>query len=343
MPCLNQDPALAEEFRAGARALAGEYLGLREGDRLLLSYEANGTVREAGTGFDAMAEALAGEAAGLGILCEVSSSEVPFEALASRFEGLDAVLFVSGPHLLYRDGIKRHFASTEGRAGTPRFYQLPFCYPSVVRSGFRVPPSRIRRVNEALIRRMRDAAVVRVASRLGTDLRIRLRRDQPWESNAGESRPGMRATFPPGEVATFSEALDGVAVVDGALNPNFEFPADVRLAGRHLTVRFEQGRAAGVECADPVVREAVRFFLEKAPNADRVGEIGFGTNEGIREFIPHPSFLNERFPALHLGLGQALPGFGASWSSPVHMDLILGECEIYLDDALVLEGGRYRL
>jgi hypothetical protein len=69
-----------------------------------------------------------------------------------------------------------------------------------------------------------------------------------------------------------------------------------------VTVEFETSRVVNFSCDSPLVNKLYRRFAEY-DHFDRVGELGFGTNIGISEWIPMNSHIKERRPGLHIGLG----------------------------------------
>src|SRR6185369_16826531 len=109
--------------------------------------------------------------------------------------------------------------------------------------------------------------------------------------------------------------VDGVLVADGAINCNMTCDVDdPRLAGRPVRVEIADGRATSMRCDDDRIAEFPGAFFamentRRGPlgagefsateNARRVGEVGLGTNVGIRRFVPMVSFINERVPTLH--------------------------------------------
>lgn len=94
-------------------------------------------------------------------------------------------------------------------------------------------------------------------------------------------------------------------------------------------------------CSDPVVSGVLSNFFE-VENADRVGEVGFGTNEGITEWVGFLPHINERHPGLHLGLSTPTqPRTTVGWTAPLHLDMILDGCSIWFDEALVFSDGRW--
>ncbi|MEU2561081.1 hypothetical protein ABZ626_17365 [Streptomyces longispororuber] len=194
-------------------------------------------------------------------------------------------------------------------------------------------PDELSARNAALLTRLTGARSVRVRSRGGTDLRIRLDNQRyDWISNRGVWRPGGFTILPAGEIATYPAAIDGRLVADGALNCNVITRIDTRLAAHPLTVDITDGRATGFTGGDDDVRELVELCF-KQPHGTRVGELGFGTNTGIDRFVPANSHLNERRVGVHIGFGQhnqdrAVVGY----EEKVHLDLITDGAELWIDD-----------
>ncbi|MEU2587181.1 hypothetical protein ABZ612_30480 [Streptomyces avermitilis] len=194
-------------------------------------------------------------------------------------------------------------------------------------------PDELSARNAALLTRLTKARSIRVRSRGGTDLRIRLDAGRyDWISNRGVWRPGGFTILPAGEIATYPARIDGRLVADGALNCNVITRIDTRLAAHPLTVDITDGRATGFTGGDDDVRELVELCF-KQPHGTRVGELGFGTNSGIDRFIPANSHINERRVGVHIGFGQhnqdrAVVGY----EEKVHLDLITDGAELYIDD-----------
>jgi hypothetical protein len=67
-------------------------------------------------------------------------------------------------------------------------------------------------------------------------------------------------------------------------------------------------------------------FLTKCfsrDNAIRVGELGFGTNPGVKNPLPTNSHVNERRPGVHIGFGQHnQPKEIVDYECDIHIDLI---------------------
>ncbi|MFD9484376.1 hypothetical protein ACFWBX_10285 [Streptomyces sp. NPDC059991] len=197
-------------------------------------------------------------------------------------------------------------------------------------------PDELSARNAALLTRLTKARSVRIRTRSGTDLRISLDSDRfEWISNRGVWRPGGFTILPAGEIATYPARIDGRLVADGALNCNVITRIDTRLAAHPLTVDIEDGRATSFTCADDDVRELVDLCF-KQPHGTRVGELGFGTNSGIDQFISANSHINERRVGVHIGFGQHNQDRSVvRYEEKVHLDLITDGAELLLDEEAV--------
>lgn len=187
----------------------------------------------------------------------------------------------------------------------------------------RVSPAELTRRNAYLLDRLMGTKSLEVRSDGGTDLRIGLDLERyDWISNRGVWRPGAFMILPAGEIATFPADVEGTLVADGAVNCNVITRLDMRLAEHPLTVEIEGARAVDFHCADADIHELVRLCF-KRPHGRRVGELGFGTNAEVTEFLPANSHLNERRPGVHLGFGQHNQRLSrVGYREDVHLDLI---------------------
>jgi hypothetical protein len=255
------------------------------------------------------------------------SADDAFDDLAKEFAAVDQVVFLEGSSSTHRGALLDFIRQQDG---SKRFFRALNFSPELFRLCFQVTQTDIKGINEALISKGAETKRIRVRTKSGTDLDIALNPDFSWVSASGIFDGRHPAIFPAGEVATYSPQVNGVFVADGAVNTNFDFPFDPRIADKPVHVTIEDSRVVDTQCEDPRVLFTLRNLLV-VDNGDRVGEVGFGTNIGITEFVPFVSHINERFPALHLGIGshnqQTLP-----WRCPLHMDLIGGGNDIFFDD-----------
>jgi len=188
---------------------------------------------------------------------------------------------------------------------------------------FNITALELGRINAGMIEWLNEAEILQIKTSSGSDLEVCLDPERfRWISNRGARRPNAFVVFPAGEVATYSDRVNGVFVADGAFNITAYTKMDARLENAPVTLEIEDSKLVNFFCDD----EKVSKLLSRSfgyENADRIGEVGFGTNSGIGEFISMNSHLNERHPGVHLGFGQnnqlraVVP-----YSSPIHLDMI---------------------
>ena len=164
----------------------------------------------------------------------------------------------------------------------------------------------------------------------GTDLTLRVE-GRRWINCCGLQN------FPDGEV--FTSPLEDSA--QGRIR--FSFPGisfgreveDIRLV-------FEKGRV--VEASASKGEDILRQILTVDDGASRVGEIGIGTNYGIKKFTRNMLFDEKIGGTVHLAIGRSLPeALGVNGSS-IHWDMLCDMREggrIYTDGELIYQNGRF--
>jgi len=314
-------------FVRGARSLLSDYARLRAGQALVLVYAPE---------VKAVCRAIGMIAAGVGIGVRHVSAELDWPATQQRLEErCDAVLFLERGQSHHTRALL-HYLATHSR---PRAYRLFGATPETLRHGFQRRRATLRRRNWELIRQARRTGRLTVKSSRGTRLTVGLDRGAPWANTYGEPADGYPGVLPPAEVNTRSADVEGVLIADGAIGSNIGWPLDARLGANPITLRISHGRITDVHARHALVRDLVEEFLG-VPRCNEVVEIGIGTNDGIPGFVPSDLLLNERFASFHLGVGSADE---QSAEANLHLDFILGECEIRMGRQVALSRGRFAL
>jgi leucyl aminopeptidase (aminopeptidase T) len=277
----------------------------------------------------------------VGIQCQLANADEEFITIVKQFPRCDVVVYLERNSSTHRNEVLEYLDSRG--SNEPRLFRAYDFTPELFELSLRVPRHQLLELNERLIATGSRTDVVTATSDLGTDLQIGLDHKFGWIDSCAQfdgKRPGV---FPPSEVATYSPAINGIVVANGAINTNFGYPGDPRLEETPVTLEIVESRVRRVDCEHPIVQSIIERLLE-IENCDRIGEVGFGTNIGIDRFVPFVSHINERFPCLHLGLGANNQGQElAGWQASVHLDVILGKCELCFDRERVLKDGRYTL
>jgi hypothetical protein len=205
--------------------------------------------------------------------------------------------------------------------------------PEFFATALRLTPEYLSNANAELLGRMRTARSLRIETRGGTDLTVRLDPDRfRWVSNRGVWRPGAFTILPAGEVATYPDSVTGVLVADGAFNANIFTKHDSRLGETPVRVELKDGEVVSYSCANERTSELIRLCFGR-PYGSNIGELGFGTNTGIDRFIEMNSHINERRPGVHIGFGQHNQSLSViPYIAETHLDLITAGARIWVDD-----------
>lgn len=200
-------------------------------------------------------------------------------------------------------------------------------------SALQVGPDELSARNTAVLERALVSSRLRVESPGGSRLSIELDNSlYRWVSNRGRARPGGTVVLPAGEVATFPARVEGVLVADFAFNVNTITDRDARLHAYPVTVEVKEGRAVSWTCANPDVQEFLDIAFS-SPCVRNVGELGFGTNVGVRTGLSLNSHINERCPGVHLGFGQHNQNpEQVGYDCSLHLDLVARGGLVWFDE-----------
>lgn len=318
-------PATDRSFSRGTECLLFDYVGLTSGETLLLVHDAR--VEAVADQFTVVAERAHARVRRV-------AADLDWSSIAARLDDCDVALFVELDASHHTTAVLGYLAE---RDGEPRIYRLFGATVETVCNGFRRSQSLLRRRNLGIIERVLAANALAVVSRSGTHLELQVDRTTCWTSTCGECADGYPGVLPPAEINTRTRDVDGILVVDGAIATNLGWPLDARLRTSPVTLHVASGTITKVECEHTLVQQLIEEFLA-VPGANEVVEIGIGTNDGIPDFSAADILLNERYASFHLGVGLA---DARDPRRNIHIDFILGDCNVTAGDFTILEDGRF--
>jgi aminopeptidase len=147
---------------------------------------------------------------------------------------------------------------------------------------------------------------------------------------------GMR-NMPCGEVFT--------GPIEDSANGTVYFGVPAAIAGREISgvrIRLEEGKI--VEASAEKGEEYLSSLLDADDGARYLGELGIGTNYGIRRASANVLFDEKLGGTVHLAIGRSYAQTGGKNDSSVHTDLVCDLREggaLYADGELIQENGRF--
>ena len=177
--------------------------------------------------------------------------------------------------------------------------------------------------------RMEEAQEIRLVGP-GTDLTLSVE-GRTFVNSAG------RRNMPCGEVFT--------GPIEDSANGHVYFGVPAAIGGREVagvTLRFKDGKV--VEAGAEKGEEYLKSLLDTDSGARYLGEIGIGTNYGIKRASGNVLFDEKLGGTVHLAIGRSYKETGGKNDSSVHTDLVcdLREGgELYADGELIQKDGKF--
>lgn len=210
----------------------------------------------------------------------------------------------------------------------------------LMREGMRVDYNVIADLTFRVNNRVENAEEIRVTSRKGTDLVVKLDPQHlKWIPCHGlYHHQGDWGNLPEGETFTAPLSADGVIVAD-VLGDYFSHKYGV--LDTPVAFRLVAGRVTAVESANQDLADEVWAYLHSAENGNRAGEFAIGTNIGITHLTGN-LLQDEKIPGVHVAFGNPYPDrTGADWTSTIHVDVIPLDCSIWVNGDQIMQDGKF--
>lgn len=181
----------------------------------------------------------------------------------------------------------------------------------------------------------RKGKMMHITNPAGTDIRTPIAGEDVVIECGFATEPGLEAAFSDGEVSSrpHEGQAEGVIVVDGPI-------AHIGISNPPIRVFVEKGRIVAIEGRSSQA-EALRQIVNTVPEADNIAEIGIGLNPNSRR---NGDFEEEKKARglVHIAIGDNI-FYGGNVQCAVHMDMVLYEPTVRLDNQMIVESGMVKL
>lgn len=223
-----------------------------------------------------------------------------------------------------------------------RYAHMVGVTPQIMREGMRADYVQVDRLSTQLCEWMDHATSLTVRTANGTDFRATFDRALAWVKTSGLINPRYWSNLPAGEVFTTPGTVDGTFVCDGTAGDYFNAKYG-SLDRSPLVLEIRNGRLVSARCERSDLERDFWKYCHTDENSDRVGELAFGTNLGLREMIGI-LLQDEKVPGVHLAFGDPYGSqTHAAWKSRTHVDVLTRHCDVWIDDEQVIANGEYLL
>jgi aminopeptidase len=223
-----------------------------------------------------------------------------------------------------------------------RYAHMVGVTPRIMREGMRADYVQVDRLSHQLCERMEHARSLTVRTAAGTNLRATFDHSLAWVKTSGLINPRYWSNLPAGEVFTTPGSVEGTFVCNGTAGDYFNAKYGI-LRDTPLVLEIRGGRLVAARCDRADLQRDFWEYCHTDENSDRVGELAFGTNLGLREMIG-VLLQDEKVPGVHIAFGDPYGSqTHADWKSKTHVDVLTRDCNVWIDDEQVIADGQYLL
>jgi aminopeptidase len=221
-----------------------------------------------------------------------------------------------------------------------RYAHMVGVTPRIMCEGMRADYRLVDRLSQELCERMQTARSLAVRTPGGTDLTATFDPSLAWVKTSGLINPRYWSNLPAGEVFTTPASVDGTFVCDGTAGDYFNAKYG-RLDETPLTLEIQEGRLIAAHCARADLQADFWEYCHTDVNSNRVGELAFGTNLGLRDMIGI-LLQDEKVPGVHIAFGDPYGSqTHADWKSRTHVDVLTRGCDVWIDGNQIISEGQY--
>lgn len=194
-----------------------------------------------------------------------------------------------------------------------------------------------------LHKRVQGVRKARVTNPNGTDLEALFHPDWKWLPDTGKFHErGSWGNLPAGEVYTAPVWLHG-RIVTNLLGDFFSEKYKELKPPLRLDVFDNRIDLASITGATPEIRAEFKEYLTSDPMGTRASEFAMGTNLGLTKLVGN-LLQDEKIPGVHVAFGHPYSEqTGAPWTAKTHVDVVILDTDVWLDNAQVQARGRYLL
>ena len=256
-----------------------------------------------------------------------TSGEEPPEPVVAAMIEADVCLCIASRSIYHTNAKGR-----AQQAGTRGCFNAPAALSAWTDGAMAADYIEIRQVAERLADRLRAGTWIRVTSPAGSDITVSREGREPRGWYTGIVRePGEISAFPGGEVSfpPLEGTANGIIVFERVVT-------DLGRIDKPIRITVERGEATAIEGGEDAAR--LRRLIDGAPGGRNIAELGIGLNPAAR-ISDDITESKKREGTAHFALGDNAGGYGGVVESSVHLDGMLFDVTVVIDDDVVVRDG----
>lgn len=222
-----------------------------------------------------------------------------------------------------------------------RHGHMPGINKLLMETGMSVDYDAVQQISKKIYDIIKSAKKIKVTTPAGTDFTAYFNPEWKWLISDGLITPEHWSNLPDGEIFTCAQSVpEGTIVIDGTLGDYFcqQYGS---LENNPITVKIKDSRIIDMQCSNTQLLEDLKQYVKQDENADRIGEFAIGTNIGLDKLVGN-LLQDEKFPGIHVAFGHGYPEkTGSDWGSAAHVDGVLKNCTIIVEDKMIMKDGKF--
>lgn len=315
--------ATETQLKKAATLALRDYMGLANEETLLIVSDEG--KREIGLALLEAGKKLAGEAFYVEMKARNNHGEEPPDTIAEMMKAVDVVVCPTTKSITHTNA--RRAASKLGvRVGTMPGIEIE----TMVRC-LNADYEKIIELTHKVADSLKDASIIRVETKLGTDITMPVKNRRIISSTGVMRNIGESGNLPSGEVYLAPEEgqSNGVIYFDGSIG-------GVGLIKNPVKVNIKDGSATKFSSNDEG-KELSRMLRNVGQEALAIGEFGIGTN--YKATLCGKILEDEKvLGTIHIAFGNNRT-MGGSINVPIHIDGIVKKPTVYVDNKIILKDG----
>jgi leucyl aminopeptidase (aminopeptidase T) len=313
---------MSMELKSAASSILAASLALKEGEKFLVVTDPDR--RRIGEALFEAGTELGAEAALAVMLPRDANGEEPPGHVAAAMAAADVVV-VPTTHSLTHTRARLQAVERGARVATMPGITEDMFREGAITADYVEVERRTKRV-AAILDSAREATVVTGGHRL----RMSVEGRNAVPSTGVYREPGHSGNLPSGEafLAPLEGTAEGELLVDGSI-------AGVGRLSEPVLLKISEGRLVSASGPDG---EKLLSLLDRSEEGRNIAELGIGTNDRAR--LTGVTLEDEKiYGTIHIAFGSN-DTFGGTVAAGVHLDAVVLEPALYLDDRLVVAQGR---
>jgi leucyl aminopeptidase (aminopeptidase T) len=260
----------------------------------------------------------------IAIMESYGKSGEPPRAVAAAMKAVDVAFLPTSRSLSHTDA--RREATKQG----VRIASMPGITEDMMsQGGLTANYRQIAKLTNKVARILEKGEIVRITTPSGTDLTMNIKGRSPLRDTGLFHKKGEWGNLPAGEVC--------LAPVEGTTQGTLVIDSMGTIVKQPLKISVKDGWARKFNGPDAAKLEAKLKAADK--NAYNIGELGIGTNPKAR--ITGAILEDEKaLGTVHIALGDNTSYVGGHTKSKIHMDGILFQPTLWVDDHQLMKNGK---